>query len=205
MFKHTIPFLVNWCFSLSAWQAVLGTHSRKRPWREDERSSRDLRLLETLKEEREKSNSKTVCQAQKNNMHCWHVLLFFSVPESRETEEQTHYPGPGEKYINQESTIHKTVWKQKGEWKDKACQQEEPSSSSSWALPVKWASLGQSWRKIPAQDKYAGQGLIFIFTILWKAQRQFSISGTPWLSSRSTLSDRKCNELDIAFQFCYNM
>lgn len=147
MFKHTIPFLVNWCFSLSAWQAVLGTHSRKRPWREDERSSRDLRLLETLKEEREKSNSKTVCQAQKNNMHCWHVLLFFSVPESRETEEQTHYPGPGEKYINQESTIHKTVWKQKGEWKDKACQQEEPSSSSSWALPVKWASLGQSWRK----------------------------------------------------------
>lgn len=147
MFKHTIPFLVNWCFSLSAWQAVLGTHSRKRPWREDERSSRDLRLLETLKEEREKSNSKTVCQAQKNNMHCWHVLLFFSVPESRETEEQTHYPGPGEKYINQESTIHKTVWKQKGEWKDKTCQQEEPSSSSSWALPVKWASLGQSWRK----------------------------------------------------------
>lgn len=169
MFKGTTPFLVNWCFSLSAWQTVLETRSRKRLWREDE-SSRDSRLLETLKEEREKSNSKTIYQGQKTTCIA-EICCFVSQFQSQEKQKKRHViQGQRRSILTKSQQSIRHYEKQKGKWKDKLCQEQEPSSSSSWAPPVKWAGLGQSWRKIPAQDKYTGQGLIFIFTILWKAQ-----------------------------------
>lgn len=100
------------------------------------------------------------------------MCCFVSQFQSQEKQNRHIIQGQGRTILTKSQQSIRQYEKQKGEWKDKACQEEEPSSSSSWALPVKWATLEQTWRKIPVQDKYTGQGLTFIFTILWKAQMQ---------------------------------
>lgn len=167
MFKHIIPFVVNWCFPLPVWQVVLGTQSRKRPWTGDERDSRDLKLLKMLEEEAAKSNPQTNCSMSKTNMHCWDVLLCFSVPVKKNKTRRIVciIQGWGRSRITKSQQSIRKYEKQKEEWEDQACQKDKPSSSSSWAVTGEWATLGlcfiRSWRKISAEGKYIGQWVLF--------------------------------------------